>query len=209
MRARSRQRVLEYIARHPRATASQIAGGLGMSAPAVRHHISILRADGRVRADSSGVGPRRGRPRLAFRIPDQMKGNNLEVLADLLLAAWSGTAPQRRGRRRLPDVLGDHLITRLQGAEIKPSATRRLDGLVQKLNDLAYEPRWEAGAEGPSVIFARCPYGTLAQRHPELCQMDARMVAQTLGASARQIAKVDPDAPGPTQCVFSLRYTQK
>ena len=47
---------------------------------------------------------------------------------------------------------------------------RRLNSSVEKLNQMNYHARWEAGPQGPRLIFGHCPYAALIGKHPELCQ---------------------------------------
>jgi len=60
MRTRARKRILDFVAQHPGATAAQMARGLGMTAPAVRHHLAILIADGRFELAAGAAEGRRG-----------------------------------------------------------------------------------------------------------------------------------------------------
>jgi predicted ArsR family transcriptional regulator len=49
-----------------------------------------------------------------------------------------------------------------------------------------YHARWEAGAEGPRILFGHCPYAAIVGKHPELCEMDVSLVSQL---TARPVAK--------------------
>ena len=55
---------------------------------------------------------------------------------------------------------------------------RRLALVVEKLNQMNYHSRWEAGAEGPQIHFGHCPYEAIVERHPELCEMDVSLLSQ-------------------------------
>lgn len=74
--------------------------------------------------------------------------------------------------------------------------------LVEKLNGMHYQARWEAGADGPRIIFGRCPYAAVIEGHPELCQMDVGLLGNALGRDVRQLAKIEK-AQG--VCVFVVR----
>jgi predicted ArsR family transcriptional regulator len=65
-----------------------------------------------------------------------------------------------------------------------------------------YQARWEAGADGPRVLFGRCPYAAVIEGHPELCQMDVSLLGNALGREVRQLGKIEK-AQG--LCVFAVR----
>ena len=74
--------------------------------------------------------------------------------------------------------------------------------LIEKLNEMHYQSRWEAGADGPRVIFGRCPYAAVIEGHPELCQMDANLLENMFGREVRQLGRIEK-AQG--LCVFAVR----
>ena len=111
--------------------------------------------------------------------------------------SWGGSITLDILSRALTDQIGD--------IRSKQSGPQRLTALVSRLDVLHYHARWEAGAEGPRLIFGHCPYAEVIADHPELCQMDARAASSLLNASARQVSKIDPSGEGAVQCVFVLK----
>ena len=206
MRIRARRRILDYVAQHPGAEAAHIARALGSTSPAVRYHLAILRAEGRV---EMAAGPRRagrGRPRLGYRASEAITGNSLAMLAEHLLAAWPAGRGQGRSESQLVPVLARMLSEHLRSAQPESPAARSLALLVDDLNHLHYRARWEAGSEGPRMIFDHCPYAAVVDRHPELCRMDARSIGAIMHADVQQKAKIDPSGRGARSCVFMLKY---
>jgi predicted ArsR family transcriptional regulator len=65
-----------------------------------------------------------------------------------------------------------------------------------------YHARWEAGPQGPRLIFGHCPYAEIIEKHPELCRMDEALIRQLMGDSALQMFKIGTD--GSVTCVFAL-----
>ncbi len=168
-----------------------------MLQPAVRHHLTILRADGRLEAAPVHSASRRGRPRLAYRISGTLAGNNLAMLADHLLEDGLQERPGRQGASGLVAGLAKRLGQELQPPQPVSSASAH-DWLpswnVSTNSNTA--PHWEAGAEGPHVIFGHCPYAAVIERHPELCQMDAKAIAAVMKAEVQQKAKIAQSGPG-------------
>jgi predicted ArsR family transcriptional regulator len=79
---------------------------------------------------------------------------------------------------------------------------KRLNSSIEKLNKMNYHARWEAGPQGPRLIFGHCPYAALVGKHPELCQMDEALLEQFMGDSVAQMFKIGKE--GSSLCVFAL-----
>ena len=204
VKSTARQRVLAYIQRQPGASAVQIGGALRMSAPAVRHHLAILESDGRIESVGAKRRGGRGRPASTYRVSDRVLGDNLAMISDSLLKSWRG--PAGKFRKLGPvNALAGGLLHQLGPGPAAGSAAGRLGWLVDALNAAHYVARWEAGAEGPRIVFGHCPYAAIIENHPELCQMDALALAQRMHADATQTAKIDVRGPGPDHCVFVLK----
>jgi len=187
----TRQRLLAHLKKSRASTAREMARALNLSAPNVRHHLGVLASDGRVtvvRAHSEG----RGRPEKVYSLSDALEGDNLSVLAEALLAI--------EDQRLQVERLAGYILDANQFANLPIS--KRLALLVEKLNEMHYQARWEAGAEGPRLLFGRCPYARIIAKHPELCRMDASLLAGCLGAEVRQAGKIEK-AQG--VCVFAVR----
>jgi predicted ArsR family transcriptional regulator len=119
-------------------------------------------------------------------------GDNLPALADALLTEAGSTV-------RLEAVAG-RLLDSGQFAGLP--ITKRLALLVEKLNAMHYQARWEAGAAGPRVIFGRCPYSRVIEGHPDLCKMDGTIVSNALGGTVEQVSKIEK-LHG--TCIFATR----
>ena len=81
----ARQKVLAYLKKTRAASAREIARALKMSAPNVRHHLSVLRSDGRVEFAALNNREGRGRPEKLFSLSQAALGDNLSALANALL----------------------------------------------------------------------------------------------------------------------------
>lgn len=185
----SRQKVFNHLKKTRSASAREIARALKMSAPNVRHHLSILCADGRVEASESRPRGGRGRPEKIFSLAQSALGDNLSVLVDVLLD--DGMDAERIGRR-IAESSGLSELTH------QPIA-KRLNLLVERLNEMHYQARWEAGAEGPRIILGHCPYVRVIDSHPELCTMDEVMLKV---AVARTVSPVRRGGLKPGVCPF-------
>jgi predicted ArsR family transcriptional regulator len=187
----TRQRVLAQLSKSGRASARELARMLRTSEANVRHHLRVLASDGRVTIASIRAEGR-GRPEKVFSLSAALAGDNLAGLAEALLSV--------EGLRLNVKELASRILDANQFANLPIS--RRLAFLVEKLNEMHYQSRWEAGAEGPRVIFGRCPYAAVIEGHPELCQMDASVLIHALNGDARQMEKIEK---GRGVCIFSIR----
>jgi predicted ArsR family transcriptional regulator len=84
------------------------------------------------------------------------------------------------------------------------SMNKRLALLVEKLNEMHYQARWEAGAGGPRVLFGRCPYARVIDAHPEICTMDAALLKNVLARDISQTKKNETPIKGMCPFIFQI-----
>lgn len=186
----ARQKVLTYLNKASTASAREIARSLKLSPATVRHHLRILVSDGRLELSTVRRQGGRGRPEKIYSLPRAALGHNLAGLADALLL--------EAGLNVRMEALAKYLAAESNFAG-QPLA-KRLNLTVEKLNQMNYHAHWEAGSEGPRMIFGHCPYAAIVGRHPELCAMDRAMLMQLTRQDAVQIFKAGKD--GSSVCVF-------
>jgi predicted ArsR family transcriptional regulator len=197
----SRQRILDFLRAHPGATSGEISRAMRQTPANARHHLSGLERDGLVRSfrrPSRG----RGRPEKAYSLGAALEGDSLAELSELLLDIYlEGLSESEHevALKGLAEQLGN-----LPHAPQMTALSRRLAAVVDGLATLHYEPRWEARAAGPQIILGHCPFLAIIARHPELCRMDALLIEDGLGATVRQLAKLEPNERGLPVCVFGV-----
>jgi predicted ArsR family transcriptional regulator len=198
-----RHKVLALIKKQRTSTAKEISDVLKMSAASVRHHLSILRSDGRI-VEISVRHPRgRGRPIKVFRLSEKSLGDNLPLLTDTLLTNLGMTKAISK-RQRVHRSIAIEIANQIGRTNPNDPIAKRLGILLEKLNVLHYQSGWEAGAEGPRILFGHCPYAAVIERHPELCQIDGYLVGEEIGGKVRQLAKIDQKPGGITHCIFQI-----
>jgi len=190
----ARQKVLAHFKKTRSASAREIARALNMSAPNARHHLGVLVADGRLEVSAIHQLGGRGRPEKVYSLSQAALGDNLSVLADALL-----------NEKVNLEAVGERIAYSqgMIGMANQPMP-KRLSALVDKLNEMHYQARWEAGAEGPRVIFGRCPFATVIENHPELCRLDVLLLEKSLGRPIAQTAKVEASGRGVCPFVFRV-----
>ena len=199
----TRQRILDYLEARGSASARQMAQAFGMTAQNLRRHLHILQERGLVVTLAEEPARGRGRPQLSYALTEQAQGDNLAGLGRALLRAL----PQREAQRgqALRRVAGQLLA---QDAPVTPKRSgggaARLAAAVRSLEPQGYKPRWEARPGSPQVVLGHCPFAAIIAEHPELCQVDAYMLEELLGAPVEQLEKLQPGPQGTLQCVFRL-----
>jgi predicted ArsR family transcriptional regulator len=188
----ARQKVLTYFAKSRTACTREIARALKLSPATVRHHLRLLAADGRLELTTVHGRDGRGRPEKVYSLPRAALGDNLSALSDALIIEAGARLSMEALAGRLS---GDSSFAR------EPLA-RRLNLTVERLNQMKYHARWEAGSEGPRLVFAHCPYAAILEKHPELCHMDQALLQNLMGQSARQIFRTGKE--GSSVCVFVM-----
>lgn len=188
----ARHKVISYLHKTRSASAREIARALSMSLETVRHHLRVLVSDGRLEAESVRTRDGRGRPEKVYSIPRAALGDNLSALAEALLTeAGSGLKVE---------ALAKHLAGDSDFGS-QPIA-KRLTLIVEKLNQMNYHARWEAGSVGPRLLFGHCPYAAIIEKHPELCRMDELLLEELMGQTAEQLTKIGRD--GSASCLFAM-----
>ena len=186
----ARQKVLTYLNKSRTASAREIARSLKMSAATVRHHLRVLAADGRLELSSVRGRDGRGRPEKIYSLPRAALGTNLAALSEALLTeAGSGIRMESLAKQ----------LAKVDTFAGQPLA-KRLNLTIERTNGMNYHARWEAGSEGPRVVFSHCPYAAIIEKHPELCKMDEALLKDLVGQPARQILKTGKE--GSSVCVF-------
>lgn len=190
----SRQKILTHLKKTRSASAREIARALKLSAPNVRHHLSVLCSDGRVEMTAVHNREGRGRPEKVYSLSEAVLGDNLSALADSVLTVAGSTLSM--------DAVARFVLDDSQFAGL--SMNRRLALLVEKLNEMHYQARWEAGAGGPRVLLGRCPYARVIDAHPEICTMDTALLANALARNVSTLKKNETPARGVCPFIFQI-----
>jgi DeoR family transcriptional regulator, suf operon transcriptional repressor len=211
----SRQQVLEYVHKQRVVTAGDLSQAMQMTEANARHHLSILAAEGLVTIVGRRPPRGKGRPEHLYGLSEQVAGHNLDRLASVLLNEML-TGVTEEQRVQVLSRLADQMSTAVGFGSAQESVdeivllrsahlTQRLYQAVRLLNGRHYEARWEAHAIAPRLILGHCPYVAIIEDHPELCQLDRRLLERLVGAAASQTAKRQSDPHGARQCVFVIR----
>lgn len=200
----SRQRLLNYLEKKQVASAKEISSALKMTPANARHHLSILIQQGSVKIVGKRVGPGRGRPQNLYKVAKSDPKNNLKKLIEAIFQElYTAKSDQSRNKEQILRAITDRLTDGDFPDNLNP--TQRLNRAVSLLNKSNYAARWEAHSESPHVIFNNCPYLSIVEGLPEICEIDKYILEKMLGLSAFQIAKLELSPLGLNRCVFVLQ----
>jgi predicted ArsR family transcriptional regulator len=154
--------------------------------------LGVLVSDGRIEVQSVHQRGGRGRPEKVYSLPAAEMGDNLAVLADSLLNETVNleTVAKRIAKRK---------------SEADPSSLpmpKRLAAVIEVMNSMNYHARWEAGVEGPRILFGHCPYRGVSEAYPELCRMDTTLLSTLLGHPVSQTVKAEKGAQNICPFIF-------
>jgi predicted ArsR family transcriptional regulator len=179
----TRKRILDILTNKDQITARELSHALSITQADVRHHLGNMIDEGLILITGVKRDGRRGRPARYYSLASSAEEENFDLLSSALLNAALEDADQQTKNLFLRQV-----AAKLTG-EFNPHGplVPRLVEAVSRMNSLGYEARWEAHADAPHLILARCPFEKLYSRHPELNELDKYLVEYLLD---EQVARI-------------------
>lgn len=169
-------------------TTSEIADVLALHPNTVRPHLDRMRDVGLVAVEASGRGDV-GRPQHRYSLADGAPSLGLEPPVLPVLARMMLSMVERLGGTGDDAFAVGEDEGRARAGSYR-SAPSCLEAVVSDLDRLGFDPVVSDDPDDPDaavVAFAHCPFGELAQRHPDLvCRLHHGMVAgfvETMGDS--------------------------
>jgi predicted ArsR family transcriptional regulator len=186
----TRMEVLELLRRKGRSSAETIANDLGVTANAVRQHLTNLERDGLVVSQPERSG--RGRPSLLFALTERADAvfpKRYGQLATMVLQEVQDMGG--------PDIL-DEVFARM--------AARHAGAIERDLNGLDFDEKmrrvvaWigRAGTlveqtedpEGLRVTIHNCPFRNTALKFPQVCTITPQLISRLTGAPVSQSSSI-------------------
>jgi predicted ArsR family transcriptional regulator len=189
--ASTRGRLL-ILLRRGTETVNELASALGLTANAVRAHLTALERDGLVRPSGTRRGPRK--PTVTYALSPEAEQlfpreygpilrNLLDVLRDRLTA------------KQLDDVVratGHRFARHFPPVEPTAGAEERAERAAEVLRELGgcCEP---AASNGTVTIgCTACPLAAAAEEHPEVCRLVETLLSDVLAVPVRQRCQTNP-----------------
>lgn len=171
--------IVDHLQRHGEATVRDLTSVLGVSATAVREHITHLQAKRLIDSRLVRHGP--GRPHQVFFLTQHAQNlfpKEYDTLVTLLLREiMSREGPE--GTEHLLEAVSKRLAEEYRGQITGEELEQRLAALRTALESRGIPVAVKPASDGLQ-IFA-CPYLDVAQEHAAVCTMEQRMLEQLLG----------------------------
>ena len=193
--ASTRQRVASSILEHGPSTAAELAERLGLTPAAIRRHLDVLLASGHVEAREQRVyGARgRGRPAKDFVLTDAGRAVFYTAYDDLAIEALEFLAT----------ASGPDAVTRFAEARMAQSEQRYqermtsagpdstpVQALAAALSEDGYVASTLPSAIGEQLCQHHCPVAHVAERFPQICEVETAAFSRLLGVHVQRLATI-------------------
>jgi predicted ArsR family transcriptional regulator len=203
MRLTTQLRIMNFLRKQGSATVHELSRAFRLSGANIRHHLAVMKSNDLIESISQ-QRQGKGRPVWVYGLSQRVLGDGLDNLVRAIFDALFRTKSDEDREAYLKSVavsLGGKNPSRTE--LLQPA---HLNRVIDRLNELHYQARWEAGLDGPHVILGHCPYATIIATYPELCRMDALLLLQHIGLPVEQTAKLQPSAKGHPFCSFLVSH---
>ena len=182
----TRMEILELLRRRGRSSAETMAADLGVTANAIRQHLTNLERDGLVVSQPERAG--RGRPSLFFALTeraDSVFPKRYGQLATMVLQE----VQEMGGPEALDEVFArvaarhaDAIERDLEGLDFD-ERMRRVVAWIGRAGTLVEQSE---GADGVHVTIHNCPFRNTALKFPQVCTITPQLISRLTGAAVSQ-----------------------
>ena len=209
--ASTRQRVASSILEHGPSTAAELAERLGLTPAAIRRHLDVLLAAGHLVARERRVyGTRgRGRPAKVFVLTDAGRS--------VFYTAYDGLAIE--ALEFLASTSGEDAVTRFAEVRMAQSEKRYQErmatagpdrtpaqALAAALSEDGYVASTLPSAIGEQLCQHHCPVAHVAERFPQICEVETAAFSRLLGVHVQRLATI---AHGDGVCTTHVPHVRK
>jgi DeoR family suf operon transcriptional repressor len=197
--------VLTQLKRAQPLTARDLAGRLGVSLNAARHHLKELEVEGLVsyQREHRGVGA----PAFAYRL--SRAGEELFPRRYCeALTAMLGAVVEREGRGAAVSLIESYfqvLAGRIRREVDGMPPAERLRTVARALSEEGYMAEATSGNEASVLTEHNCAIPAVAERFPEICAAEARFLGEVLNA---EVKRTGHQLAGCAACTYQVRFNE-
>lgn len=201
-----RGELLVELKRAPGIGARELAARLGASLTAVRHHLRELEAAGVVGHERLNQGV--GAPPFVFRLTERGEALFPRRYGEALTQVLQLVA-QREGRPaavRLLEAHFDALRERMRARladRASPDPAERMRAVAAVLSEAGYMAEGSATSCCGTLVERNCALHEVAERFPEICALETRMLAETLEGTIERRTHI---LNGCGACEYKVRF---
>src|SRR5512136_1746187 len=174
----TRQRILEILKEHHKATVEELADELELTPVTIRHHLDILRSEGLVQAPQVKRRDTPGRPQHVYALTEAADAyfpKNYAGFTDMMLHEIRERVPPEEMTSILSGV-ATRMAVKAPLPQPNETLPQRMERMVKFLNSQGYESEWEMTDGGYLLRTHNCPYHDVARENVEPCVMDAALI---------------------------------
>ncbi len=195
--------ILTALKRAGSLTARELGDQLGLSPNAIRHHLKELETEAVIdyRREQRGVGA----PTYAWYLKAAGEALFPQRYKEMLTEVLDRVAAQA-GRQAVVSALEtrfEDLARKLRPELEHASPEQRMEVVMRALVDDGYMAEWNDGVGGLRLTEHNCAIRALAERFPEICEAEARFLAQVLAAAVERESHM---LDGCTSCEYRVRF---
>lgn len=203
-----RGEVLVLLKRSGSLSAKELAAHLGLSLNAVRHHLKELEIEGYVAHERQPNGV--GAPSHAFRLTSAGDALFPTRYGEALTSVLDAVAAEQ-GRAAAGRLLEAHfasLVERSAASAATQPASERLAAVVRALDAAGYMTEGAVDADGArgELVQHHCALRAVAERYPEMCAAEQRVLAAALGA---EVVRTGHQLAGCTACEYTVTFREE
>jgi DeoR family transcriptional regulator, suf operon transcriptional repressor len=160
---------------------AELADAMEVTATAIRQRLTRLMAHAMIVREAVRSG--RGRPKHRYSLTDKGVRQTGSNFTDLALALWRefrsfGNEDLRKDMlRRIARALAAGYAEQIEGT----TPAERMRSLAQVLTQRRIPVTVEGSTELPTLTAHACPYPTLAEEDPSICDMEKMLFSELLG----------------------------
>jgi predicted ArsR family transcriptional regulator len=187
MERETRWLILQEVNRKGRAGVEELARSLLVRPATIHHHLPKLEREGLIRTQAERHG-RRGRPRLVCSLTEQGQAlfpQGYRWFADELLQAIAALDGPEKVALVFQQV-GDRLSARYRPRTDSKDAQDRVQEVAKILTELGFDAAAIPVEHGFCLCDRNCPVLKIAERYPQLCAMELRLITTLLGKDVQR-----------------------
>jgi len=185
------------------ASVEELAGALGITPMAVRHHLNVLLGEALVAVPHVQRCGRPGRPRQIYQLApaaESLFPDGSQYLSDLLLAELHASLPAEDWQD-LVVRLAQRLIPPEVAAASSPSLEGKLARSAHYLRGLGVDLRWYVELAGGWMLRTDCPFDVVEHQGDWACDLHRAMLMRLLEVPEGALTWVAPCDEG---CLYRL-----
>ncbi len=177
--------LLLHLKRRGEMSVTDLCDLLGVTAMAVRRHLSALQQEKLVASRTVRQG--RGRPTYRYHLTDEANSRlfpsgALSLTQDILEAVFDQSG--HKGVMDLLTLRQDHLARKLKDRLAGKTLRQRVEEVCKFFSENGFMTDYETVPDGDFVIFQHhCAVANLAHQYRELCVLEPRLIEQLLGVT--------------------------